>query len=297
MAEFCECSVGYGNTGRKKDGLKKLIGLFLVQLYADDGTRNAIGIGDTVDDAYVVAKINNADASKRWFPIQDIKNVTDERAESAFETFNDGTRAKVRPGARSFLGSVINQGPVFLGKLEKFSCSKFGFFGIDDCHSLIGSISSDGQSLYPVAIQDGSWDVMLMKGNDSAVGRVQIGFDISVLEKDASLRQLEGLDFAQYSGLLDVNATISAPTTTSFTATLTLDFGAFGEAIKAKGFIASDFDLYNETDMASVVITSVTETADGVYAFVIPAQTSADVLSLTLDKDGYEMATATVTIP
>lgn len=296
MAEFCNCALGYGNTGRKNDALKKLIGIIPVYKYANDGTRNGIGIADTVNDAYVTALINQADYSKRWFPIQDVKNVDDVRAETAFETFNDGTKARVRQGARTFTGQIINQGPIFLGKLQAFQCAPIGFYGVDDCHNLIGSVSSDGQTLYPIGIQDGSWDAMLAKGTDSTIGRVQIMFDVAYLEQDSSLRQLEGLDFAQYTGLLDVLTTISNISTTGFTATLTLAYGAFQEPIPATGYVAADFDLFNVTDNASVTITSVAETADGVYAFVMPAQTVADVLRFTLDKDGYEMDATSITI-
>ena len=54
-----------------------------------------------------------------------------------------------------------------------------------------------------------------------------------------------------------------------------------------KGAVLADFDLYNDTATASVVITSVTESPDGTYTFVIPAQTSADSMTLNLQKDGF----------
>jgi hypothetical protein len=50
-------------------------------------------------------------------------------------------------------------------------------------------------------------------------------------------------------------------------------------------------------DCCKVVITSVTESPDGTYTFVIPAQTSADVLTLNLQKDGFDMTALTVVIP
>jgi hypothetical protein len=43
------------------------------------------------------------------------------------------------------------------------------------------------------------------------------------------------------------------------------------------------------------VITSVTESSDGVYDFVIPTATSADVLALTPSKTGFDFAAVTAT--
>ncbi len=297
MAEFCACTSGFGNTGRKKDLIKQSRGLFIVPLVANDGTRNGIAVGDTVDEAYVTAKINQADSSKRWYPIQDLKNVEDVRAESVFETFNDGTRAKTRQGNRTFTGSAIQQGSIFKGKLDTFGCSLIGIYYVDDCHDLVGAISDDEQTLYPVPIADGSLDIVLQKATDSATGRVQIGFDISALQNDSSLRVLKGLDFSQFSGLLDVNAAISNISTTGFTATMTLDYGSFQEPEKVRGLVAGDFDLYNETASAVVTISTVTETAPGVYAFTFASQTSGDDLTLSLDKDGFEMAEKDIEIP
>jgi hypothetical protein len=85
--------------------------------------------------------------------------------------------------------------------------------------------------------------------------------------------------------------------TTGFSTELTYDYGTAVTKQKFKGAVLADFTLYNETTTASVTITSVTEATDGNYDFVIPAQTSADVLTLSLSKDGFEMTDLTVTIP
>ena len=41
---------------------------FFVPYKADDGTRNAITVGDTIDDTYISDRINDTDKSKRWYP-------------------------------------------------------------------------------------------------------------------------------------------------------------------------------------------------------------------------------------
>ena len=299
---LCLCSLTLGNTGTPSKQTiaavtKKVV---FVPLYADDGTRNSVASTDTLNLAYFTALVNNADASKRWYPTPEIKNITDERADPTVETFTDNTTAIAAQGVRSFLGLANNMGGVFLSKLQAIKCNKVGVYFIDECGKLVGTVSADGLSLYPVAISDGSFDPRMVKTTDSTIAKVQLGFNVSSLEQDYNLRVVEteaDADLLNLSVLLDVNAAISAPSTTGFVAALTLDYGPFGDAIKVKGWLLADFVLYNETSEAAIVITSVTEGPDGTYTFVIPAQTPADVLTLTSSKDGFELVAATITIP
>lgn len=191
-------------------------------------------------------------------------------------------------------------GSVFLGKLEAIACNKVGVYYIDDCGRLVGAASADGLSLYPIAISDGSFDTRLVKATDATVAKVQISFNVASIESDAALRVAEpeaDADLLYLSGLLDVNAAISSESTTGFVAALTLDYGSFAAPLSVKSWVLGDFALYNETDLASVTISSVTESPSGTYTFVFAAQTSADVLTLTSAKSGFELRPATITIP
>ena len=98
-------------------------------------------------------------------------------------------------------------------------------------------------------------------------------------------------------GILDVNAVYSSISTTGFVMATTSDYGDVKTPLVVKGLLLADFSLYNNTAAASVVITSVTESPDGTYTFVIPAQTSADVMTLTISADGFELQDTTITIP
>jgi hypothetical protein len=93
----------------------------------------------------------------------------------------------------------------------------------------------------------------------------------------------EGLvDFGTLEGLIDANIALSSITTTGFVATITTDYGTALTDGKVKGQLSADFSLYNDTDSASIPITTVTETADGVYTFVMPAQTASDDFTVSL---------------
>ena len=62
------------------------------------------------------------------------------------------------------------------------------------------------------------------------------------------------------------------------------------------GLELADFSLAETSPSpGAIVITSVTESSDGVYDFVIPTATSADVLALTPSKTGFDFAAVTAT--
>jgi hypothetical protein len=87
-------------------------------------------------------------------------------------------------------------------------------------------------------------------------------------------------------------------TTTGFVSKIDTIYGAKYDSTVFAGGVLADFTLYNETTASSVTITSVTEAPDGTYTFVIPAQSSADVLTLTFSKLGfYASSTLSITIP
>jgi len=106
-------------------------------------------------------------------------------------------------------------------------------------------------------------------------------------------------------GLIDVNAgTPANVSTTGFEVQLNTPFGGVTSPIPAEGLGLADFEVFNNTASASVTITSVTESSvtEGLYTFVIPAQTAADELIVTntsvspLTKN-FDLNKFTVTIP
>jgi hypothetical protein len=99
-----------------------------------------------------------------------------------------------------------------------------------------------------------------------------------------------------FYSLLDVSGTASAISTTGFTMTLVDPYGD-----PVEDLVSGDFSLEETSPTpGSITISSVTETSAGVYAFTFGAQTSADVLSLTPSKNGYDFSaipSVTITIP
>ncbi len=287
--EFCACNDSILNTGtpNKQRVVASGVKLIAVRMKADDGTLNQILATDTIDQAYVDAKINEEDESKRWYPIGIFNNEEDVRADPVTETFSDGESAITQQGIRTYTGWLVNYAPFYVGQLESFKCFEFGLFIIDSCGSLTGSVSTDGTALRPIRVNQNNWEPRYIKATPTVSAKIQLAFEFSQLEKDKSLRVISEdeatADLLNAEGLLPIAAAISGEAATGFVAALTIGFDIFLDASKevVPGWVQADFALRNLNDNSSIAITSVTEAPDGTYTFVIPSQTSGHVLELT----------------
>lgn len=304
MSNFCSCTQNPLNTGAPSGAKTVAVAAYIyaVRLKNDSGTANSIASTDTIDQAYLQANISNPNPSQRWYPIGNFLNVTDDRAEPNTESFSDGTSAITTQGTRSFSGWLINASAAYLGKINSFACSKFGIYIVDVCGNLAGSISADGTKLYPVAVNNSTWNALLVKKSDGAAGKVQLNFEYSQLESDKNLRQIlrsemaADVDFRELTGLIDIAPAIASSTTTEMAVALTVNFDGFLNPEKVSGFSDSDFTLYNNTTASAVTVVSATEAPVGTYTLTYAAQTAGDVLRLSGIAQGYEIASTTATV-
>lgn len=301
----CTCDNTLSNTGRPgciplTKVLKRLI---LVSKYKQDGTRNYIDPAATLDASYITAKLNNTDKYQRWFPVGEFKNVTQPKADPTYETFADTSKIKTQEGIKSFEGFLLQGTSNYLSKLENFECNKMATYIIDKDGNLRGTIVGTDGYIYPVSIAEGTWNPVLSDPTDTESSKIHTKFDWHIDERDGNLRMITadafGTNLTTIQGLIDVTATITSPSTTGFVAMLRTYEGPINDRVEAEGWVVGNFALYNVTDSASITITSVTEstTTPGLYTFVIPAQTSADVMRLTDAKNGYYLEPATITVP
>jgi len=287
---FCKCSVTLSNTGTPnnqrvvKDGVK----LIAVLIKADDGTLNVINDTDVVDQTFVDGKINEVDATKRWYPIGEFKSVEDIRADPTTESFTDGSSGVTQQGVRTFVGWLLDFAPKYIDNLRGFSCQKFGLFIVDECGNLQGSISTDGTQLKPIKVNELSWNPTLIKASATLASKVQLAFEFAQIESDSNIRVLDETevtaDLLEVEGLVELDGVQTSITTTGFVTAITVDFDRDFTPIKSIGLVITDFILFNTTTNLAIVITSVTEAPEGTYTFVIPIQTSADILRLTNDR-------------
>lgn len=293
---ICKCDVGLGNTGTPNCApiASVLRKIYFVPTYKDDGTKNFIDLTVTLDDAYLTTALNAA-ADERWFPLPDFENVVSERGESTFEEAPSGTRSFVRKGSRTLTGEIWGKEalPTLIGKIEKARCVSVSAFIIDGDGKIIGTgDATDPDKLYPIELDAQSIDAIWMAATDSTAQKINVSFTWadSVKDQDLYLVQPEvdfTFDALGANGLLDIQVEYSSITTTGFVAVLYNEY-ALKKSLVDTGLILGDFSLYNNTTAASVTITSVTENPDGTYTFVIPAQTSADNMTLTPSKNGRD---------
>jgi hypothetical protein len=289
----CNCNVGLSNTGRPgcvplQSVTSKLI---MVPLTDNQGTLNGIDLAAALPTWSDL--INEADASKRWFPLPEFENVELPKADSQFEEANSGRMAFLRQGKRSFAGELWGDDstPTLLGKLSAGRCVQFGIYIVDVNGNLIGS-KSNGY-LYPIPVDEQSWDPKFMFASDSTVQKIMLGFDFYRLFDESTMYMITAteasINFNDLNGLIDVNLEVlSQVTTVSVTVKATFDYGTALNPILFQGATNSaDWSIYNVTDSILIGVPSgVTEAPAGEYV-VDYSFTAAKVYTLSVVKDGF----------
>jgi hypothetical protein len=289
----CNCNAGLGNTGRPgcvpiQSVTSKLI---MVPLNAKDGTLNGIDLSaplPTWNDL-----VNEADASKRWFPLPAFENVELPKAESQFEEANSGRMAFLREGKRSFSGELWGEDstPTLLGKMKAGRCVNFGVYVVDVTGNLIGS-KVNGY-LYPIPVDNQSWNPTFMFATDSTVQKIMLTFDFDRLFDDSTMYMITAteanLDFNTLTGLIDVNlAVASQVTTVSVTLEATFDYGTALNPILLQGVTGlTDWSIYDVTNQVAFGNpTGVSESPAGTYT-LLKTFVSGDDYTVSVVKDGF----------
>jgi len=300
----CSCDAPFANIGANpcKDIRKVARRFILVPEFDSTGSKNEISDLASLTKATLQAKFDAPNIADRWFPTPEMENVESVRDNAVVQEFNSGKKAKVRDGVKTMTVYFPLQGNLWMGKLEKFECLKYGFYAIDADGNFIYTKCPDTGVLKPILVEPDTTDVEYMEATDTEVSMVKLTFDIKLSEKDAEQRVVEAseldfdaLDENDVYSLWDVEVSYSDISTTSFKAALATDFG-----VKVAGLVQTDFTLLNQTTSLAVPITGFTETPSGTYKIDYAAQASADVLVLTVVKSKFDFAKvveSTILIP
>lgn len=300
MAEICSCDVSFNNTGAPGCIPAFLVWkkLIVVPLTANDGTDNYIDVTTTLNAAYFNALINNADASKRWYPLPAMKNVESTKENNITETFNDQSVIFVAEGVRGMTGILVKQGVVIAQQLKNARCSQFGVYAVDGNGTIYGYTNNETGKLYPIPVDNNTWAPVWTLPSDTTVEKVTLNFQFDSNLQDGYIKQIlsseiTGINMLNTQGLYDVYSTnvscVSAGATTTWIVKLFTKFGSAVSPVVDEGLVAADLAVYNVTDSAAKTITSVTENPNGTYTIVIStAESAADVLRLTPTKAGRD---------
>ena len=290
MAIGCNCDAGLSNTGRPNCLPLQSVTSKLILVPMQDSLGNLNGIDLNSPLPTWVDLVNEADETKRWFPLPTFENVELPKADSVFEEANSGRMAFLRQGKRSFAGELwaYDATPQFLGKLASGRCVEFGAYIVDINGSLVGS--KVGDVLYPIAVDNQSWNPTFMFATDSTIQKIMLAFDFNRLFDESTMWMItasEAIDFNSLEGLLDVNMAIDTQVTgVSVTIDATFDYGTAINALKFKGATLGDFALYNNDTQSTTAITGVSEIQDGKYT-LLASFISGDSYTLSVTKQGF----------
>ena len=294
MSLGCNCDSGLSNSGQPNcvPIFSVTSGLIMVPLKANDGTLNGLDLSASVP--VWSSLINETDSSKRWFPIGAFENVELPKADSQFEEANSGKMAFLRQGKRSFSGELWSEDstPTLLGKLQLNRCVDFGVYIVDVNGNLIGS-KADGY-LYPIPVDNPSFDPRFMFATDSTVQKLMIGFDVDRLFDESTMYMVTpeeaGVNFNDLDGLVDVNLTEDSLSATTLVTTATFDYGTAYNPLKYKGANSpSDWDIYDSTGaVVPLAVGGVSEAPDGTYSITLVGLSVGDVYEFRTSKDGFE---------
>lgn len=289
----CNCEAGLSNTGRPncvpiQSVTSKLI---LVPKYANDGSINGIDLNAPLPVWNDL--VNETDVSKRWFPLPVFENVELPKADSQFEEANSGRMVFLRQGKRSFSGELWSEdsSPTLLNKLQGNRCVEFGIYIVDVVGNLVGS--KVGDWLYPIPVDNPSWDPKYMFATDSTTSKIMLGFDFDRLFNEGTMYMITPTEanqnFNELEGLVDVNVlNVVEVANTSLTFDAKLDFGTALNPLLFKGATISDFELYNNTTATLETIAGVVENlpTEGNYTLTF-AFVTGESYTLTIVRDGF----------
>ena len=302
----CACDGTTKNTGylgQQLFGIKT--SKFIVPILASDGTRNGLDLTAQDLGAELLGKVNNADPSKRWYPLHEIKNFIPEQEDTQFATTNGGENFFLRKGIKSDSYELWGQSAQLYAKIEQF-CFDFGIVEVDECGNVRGyKESPTATMLYPRPVTTQSWDARYMDAEDANVARIMVTYQFKKTDTHAKLWLVPSNAFGannplNLKGLVDVIVEATPLTAT----TIQLDVkGTFGDALNLRpiqGLVSGDTTVLNVTTGSAVTVDTLVADAvvKGRYVLTLDsAQTTADLLDINVFKpavsaitQGYEGA-------
>ena len=246
---FCSCGDGQQTLGVLGcfDAFESVKKHIRVNTFDSQGNRNGILLTDLVEgkltDAYILGKLTEDDASKRWYITPNTyENVEPSRTDSTKETMSSGIDYLIDTGVKVFQGIIPKTSGVIAQRMNAGSCTSFGNYEVDTAGSLKGEMSADGSVLYPITVSQGSFEAVEIEPVEgSSVQRIQVMFQYAKTVKEGQLRIInaENIDV----NLLDVNGSLfgtleetGTATTTTFSVLFDIDsYGQFGVVIPLEG--------------------------------------------------------------
>jgi hypothetical protein len=304
---FCKCdNNGLVNTGQPNcvPIFGAIRGLILVPTYDDSGVLNAVSSTANINDVFVSSKINNVDASKRWYPLMGLENAEEAIADSTFEEGSSGIKYFVKAGIESVTAQLWNVSKQFVSKIDAMRCRLLSVYAVDIHGNLQGVLrGNDLINLYPISIAKGSWAVKYQSpsesGNTGSKALITFDYSQSDSSNSANLRMLSGsnitANFLSITGLVDAVITASSVNSTSMSITASVP-NTTTDNYPLEGILLSDLSLKSLPLNTVIPVTAILDNGGGSYDITY-LSTPLTKLVLSVSKDRYSINKITVTTP
>jgi hypothetical protein len=283
-----------------------------------DGNYNGVTKGTVMNLAWITAKLNHVDPTKRWTIFPEIFALEAPAPESEVETI-DGidmpTGEEIKQKA-SFQHVKEAANPALKASYDSYKCRDLGMLTITYKGQLAGM--NDGQgNLIGVHLQEGSLTAQYMQPTKGSVQKMMVTFYVDELENDAD-RDFIAAEQITYPAkkwfdlqplqLMPLEVTNSGQDT--IVMTVDMLYGGVDRKKKYTGLVSNDFSydkgvtdatVYNVTQGSSesvtVAETGGTGSGSGEYTLTLGSATDPnDVVRVDIFKSGVLMRSLLVTM-
>ena len=287
MANCINCSTGLRNSGLI-NGVKpqgEIFKLVFTPLVANDESLNRIDLTETLNKAFFDALINNTDKSKRWYPTPILENITDDREDAVFETFNSRRKVYKDKGLRGLTAEIPSRPgrgvpSAYLEVIRNMNCEKMGFYIVDDCGNLYGDFSNSAY-LAPIPVMPATFDYKSITALGETVHKLMFGFTYDLKFDDSHLgmiysQEIDGISLSDVEGLINLilDSSTLAGDDSYVDVTIKTDFGSAVGGLLVPN-LAAKISVYLVSDDTEITNT-VAETSTGVYRITPSSSFSAD---------------------
>lgn len=303
MSNICVCGGRLGATGIGNCVIQFFTthNYLLMPIYKEDGTKNYIDISNPATLGATVLALTSASTPmlERLYPLPFAENVAREKTETTFDTPPSGNMYRAQEGLRQNVMEFYAQNAsfAFARELKEFGCTKMGYFSADINGTLEGYLDdNDPTKFYPLPMMQGSFDQMYMYATDTTVQRLKVQFNLQRSFEETNIYYITANDLGYPAtdlvGLIPASVVVSSITSTGATFTVTEKGNNAIDKKPIEGLLNADFDVINQTDGSTVILTGLTEGAPGVYAATYAAIVGAHTFEVSANAPGYDAAKA-----
>jgi len=266
--------------------------MWITKTKKDDNTPNQFDNVAAVTKSAVNALIEAANTAPdtALFPLGfDFDNLSDERAETVFESLDSGAQIKIRKGKRTLTAIVPRVTFQLIEQINEWNDQEISIYPINDKDELLYETDRMGVLVKPWKVQKGSLAAKEVPGTASTSAKVELTLTFDDTFYEDKVKVLEPEDFNPSScvdvpALIETEAEIQSGSTTQIVVDIATSDGA-----PVTGLVQGDFSIQNLTDDAAVAITGFAEDLVnlGRYTLTYAIEDAGDVLSPRINKAGY----------